>query len=354
MSARWSFKRWGWIMGIVAIALLGVGLWIGFPSAAGLLTGHPVPNFTCNSDKPVLLTPIAPIAYLTNDAQSLYWLTRGNPGAVMKMSKSSGKIQTLAQLGSDPGGILVEDESVFWVEGTWDPDPSFILKKVSKQGGEVTELWQAQGTMTQLSTDADYFYWLDYEAKAVLRMPKKGGETELLVSGLDDVSSIIDGKIFLGGNRLGILDTPGQSPRVLITIDELIPGFGSRPDERSIYAVGPIILEDEDKFIFEFYVAGNPGMVSCSDNASYITSVPEAGGTPEIIMTVEGALSLAAVFAPYIYTIGDCRGGGMVNVETGETAAINIGYDAFTLAVNQNHLYWSDREGLKCMQRPTP
>jgi hypothetical protein len=64
-------------------------------------------------------------------------------------------------------------------------------------------------------------------------------------------------------------------------------------------------------------------------------------------------MGAAAAFAPYLYTVGDCRGGQMLNLDSEEISVIDaIGYDAFSLAVDKTHLFWSDREGLKCMRRP--
>jgi len=363
MNTQRPVKNWGLILIIVAIALLGVymiaGSWIGLPTVSDLLTGHLGPAFTCNSDEPVLIAPFNPIVYIAVDEQSLYWIIREDgqdPAKVMKMSKSSGETQVLAKLQMDPYGLLVDDKSVFWVEGTWQSEANFVLKKVDKRGGDITELWRRQGTILQLNMDADYLYWLNYEDGIVLRIPKKGGEPEVMTAGKEDLPklSVTNGQIYLGGDvGLRLMEKPEQTPRTLITTAELIQelNIGLR-DERSAYYIGQVIQEYNNELIIIFDVENNPGMVSCSDNAANIVSLPEAGGTPHIIQTVAGPLVGTGVVAPYLYAIGGCRGGQMVNIDTGETSTINIGYNAFNLIVDKRHLYWSDREGLKCIRRP--
>ena len=118
MCVQRPVKRWGWVLIIPAIAVLGVGLWIGFSSADELLKGQHGTNALCNGDTPVILTPSHPIADLAIDGQSIYWVRRGNPGSVMSLSKSNGKIEVLASLQSEPYGMLVDNQSLFWVEGT--------------------------------------------------------------------------------------------------------------------------------------------------------------------------------------------------------------------------------------------
>ena len=355
MSIKPVYRR-GWFLIIIAVVLFGVGVGITFNLQGISLTWHTGPIYRCQSDDPVLLAPIAPIASLTSDGQSLYWLTRGNPGSVMKMSKITGKVQELSVLRSDPYGILVDNDFVYWVEGSWQPGPDFKLIKVKKRGGEVTELWHASESMMQLSMDADYLYWMIYETKTILRMPKKGGEPQMVVSGLEYFNnfSIVNGKIFLGGgDRLGVLDQQDQRPRILIATGQLFQDLhiGLR-DERSVYFVGPVIQEYNNVIHFLFTVENYPGMISCTDNRVYMISLPESGGTAHIILNQEGSQSGVGVAEQYLYTIGGCSGGKSVNIDSGEISGLNISYDSNNLAVDKNNLYWTDQEGLKCMRRP--
>jgi hypothetical protein len=282
----------------------------------------------------------------------------------MKMSKSNGKLQVLAELGlgSEPYGILVDNKTVFWVEQTWQPDNSYTLKKVDQHGKKITKLWQAPGWMGYLNTYRHNLYWLDYEANAVFLMSKKGGEPKALVSGLEGLGNlaIVNGQIILGGYEgLGILERPGQKPRKGITSEQLLQDLhiGLR-DEWSRYAAGPVIAEYNGEFIFVFSVANNLGWGSCTDNADHIVALPESGGTPHILLTVSGSLGWgslidADLIAPFLYTVGMCQGGQMTNLNTGKTSAMDIGWGTSALAVDKKHIYWANREGLECMRRPT-
>jgi hypothetical protein len=250
----------------------------------------------------------------------------------------------------------VDDNSVFWVEGVWQSEPDFVLKKVDRQGGDITELWRTRGTILQLTMDADYLYWEDYEDKNILRMPKKGGEPEVLVAGLEDLIrlSVLNGKNYLAsGDGLSVMEQQEQTPRTLITTDELLQklNIGLR-DERSIYYTDRVIQDDNTEIIFEFYVGNYPGMVSCSDNATYILGFSKTDGTIRSIAVMSEYLTDIHVVTPYLYLIGGCVGGKRINIDTGEISDIELGSDAFTLAVDENHLFWTNREGLKCIQRP--
>ena len=360
MNTKRPVKRWGWILIIAAIVLVGGYIiavsWIRLPSPVDLLTGHLGPDFTCKSDNPILLAPMTSVADIEIDRQSIYWLTRGNPGAVMKMSRSNGKIQQLAEVQSEPYALLEDDTSLFWVEGSWQPETNFILKRIDKHGGNVAELWRTHGTIMQLDMDGNYLYWFDYEDQSVLRMSKERGEPDVLLSNLDGLRyfTILNGQIYLGTDDwLGVLDQQEEMPRILITTDQLLQELhiGLR-DERSVYFIGPVIQEFNHEIIFTFSVENNPGWISCSDNSVRILGLPEVDGVPRIIMTVSGPLTNIGMIDKTLYSIGGCFGGQVINMDTGETSTIEIGYDAYNLAFDKKHIFWTDNEGLKCIRRP--
>lgn len=170
-----------------------------FPLVAAHSTG---PDSSCLNEQPVMLAPISPVVDLAVDDQSIYLLTRANPGSVSKISRSDGEFQTLADLRAEPFGILVDEHSIYWVDGSWDSGPDFSLKKMEKRGGEVTELWNDQGSILQLTMDKDYLYWLDSETAGIWRLSKKDGMVERFASGLQDFSnlSVLNGTIYLGGS----------------------------------------------------------------------------------------------------------------------------------------------------------
>jgi len=123
-------------------------------------------------------------------------------------------------------------------------------------------------------------------------------------------------------------------------------------DEYSVFITGPVLAIQEQVLILDFYVANNPGMISCTDNADHIVGLPMGTDSPRIIASAQGSLGPARIFYPYLYMVGACTGGRMVNLQTGEVSPLEIGYDTFTLAVDKNFLFWSDQEGVKCMLRP--
>jgi hypothetical protein len=353
MKPRRSGKRWGWFLLFPVLTLGGALCWLGISFAAGLLFGPGGLNDPCRGEEPTLLAPAYPVADLAADGRSLYWLAAGDPGTLVKMSLGSGKSQVLAQLELEPYSLLVDDNSVFWVEGRWEPTPEFRLEKVDKQGGGATELRRSQGSMFQLGMDGEYLYWLDYEADTVYRLPKAGGEAEVVYSAPEGLNalSIVNGRVYLGsGEWLGRLGQQGLE--TLVTADRLLQdlGIGLR-DEWSRYRLGSVIEEADGRIIFTFSVDNYPGMISCSDNATHIVSLPEGGGAPVVLASAAGGMDDFALAAPNLYLTGNCLGGQVVNLDTGENSTLPIEYSTYNLAVDEGHLYWANDEGVKCMAR---
>ena len=365
MNTQWSASKLARFLVIVMIALPGVGLGSKFSSNINVYPRHPHPKSVCNSEEPVLLNSNYQITDLAADRQYLYGLTRGDPGVLVKISKRSGKDRVLAELDSSPVSMLVDHRSIFWVEHAWQPEDSYTLKKVDKRGKKLVEFWQAPEWMNYLSMDHRYLYWLNHETDSVLRMSKKGGEPKTLVSGLESISnfSIVKRQKYIGGREgLYVLERPSQTPRMLISSEKLLQdlNIGLR-DERSLYYAGPVIAKHNGEIIFVFSVANNPGMGSCNDNNDHIVALPKMGGKPRILLTLSGSLLTGSLvdsdlYGPYLYTVGLCQGGQVTNLNTGETSAIEYGgwgWGASSISVDKGYIYWADREGLKCMQRPT-
>lgn len=364
MNTQWTANKLARFLAIVIIALPGIGLGNIFQTTIYISKGHPRQMSVCNSEEPVLLTSNSQITDLAADSQYLYGLTWGDPGVLMKITKRSGKFRVLAELDSSPGDILVDHKSIFWVERPRQPEYSYILKTIDKHDKAV-ELWQAQGWMDYLDLDNQYLYWLNYETDSVLQLSKKGGEPKTLISDLGRITniSILKRNLFLGGQGgLYVLEQKSQTPRILISSEKLILdlNIGLR-DEWSRYYVGPVIAEYDDELIFVFSVANNPGMGSCNDNKDHIVALPKVGGMPRILLTLSGSLLTGSLvdsdlYSPYLYTVGLCQGGQVTNLNTGETSAIDFGgwgWNASSISVDKGYIYWADREGLKCMQRPT-
>lgn len=365
MSTPWSTSKWMLFLAIMLVALPGMGLSTANSPVFDSGSEYLQPVSVCNSETPVLLKP-HPVGGPISSGQSLYWLIRGDPGSVMKMSKRTGQLQVLAERG--PGsafGFLVDKKSVFWAEATGPADDHLTLKKVDKRGRKVTELWQGTAAMRHLRMDRHNLYWLDYEADALFRLSKKGGEPEVLISSVvDRISnfSIVDGKMYFGGHEgLAVLERPGRMPRILITSEQLLEDLRiSLRDERSLYWAGPVIAEYEDDILFVFSVANNPGLGSCNDNYDLIAALPKAGGKPHSILSVSGSLGYgslqdAELLPPYLYTLGICQVGQVTNLDTGKKSNLNIGtglQETWSLAVDRRSIYWVNREGLMCMRRP--
>jgi hypothetical protein len=174
-----------------------------FKSPAGGLASLPVPwvsgtlyTLLASSGNPY-------VDQIVVDSSNVYWLD-GSNNVVVETSLTSSQSQNLAPLQSSPYGIAIDSTTVYWTNNSpgqisripiaLPPGTVTTLSLPNgaagvavdstsiyfASGGEVDKMAKnsttftriAWGTPSQIAVDANYVYWLDYAAKAVMRTTK--------------------------------------------------------------------------------------------------------------------------------------------------------------------------------------
>lgn len=113
------------------------------------------------------------------DATSLYWTVRGtstSDGSVNRVSLSGGAPTTLAAGQGQPGGIAVDDRSVYWANYG-----SGTIQKVSHDGGAASTLASGQETAQVIAIDDASVYFATSTGR-LAKVPKAGGATTTLAA----------------------------------------------------------------------------------------------------------------------------------------------------------------------------
>ena len=137
---------------------------------------------------PTILATVDSPGGVAVDATSVYWTSLHAGGSVMKIPVGGGAPTTLAS-GPDnyPNAVVVDAANVYWTN-------SFTGKSVAKvpvAGGAVTVLAAGQANPGGLAVDDTSVYWVNRDDGTVMKVPIAGGAPTALASGQDDPQSIV-------------------------------------------------------------------------------------------------------------------------------------------------------------------
>ena len=139
---------------------------------------------------------------LSTDDTFVYYVNTGtidpesgsalDDGAIVRINKDGSDPRTLAGGLSVPFDVHVDGDDVFFSEtGLADDNPSQGIRRVGKNGGTVTHIDDAYAAGEITSTATDIFYYggeLDGPIGGLLRVPKSGGESTVVVQDPDIVA----------------------------------------------------------------------------------------------------------------------------------------------------------------------
>ena len=185
-----------------------------------------------------LVTPSAFAA----DEESIYWVSAGTyvgetllaDGAVRRVSKAGGDVQTLASGLSFPFAIAVREGWVYFSEaGVAAGNTSAGLRRVPSNGGAVTNLFEGApvGSMAVDDENVHFaIYRLDSSLVDIGRVPLAGGAVTLLETGIEfaDGLTIQDGSLYYVEDAseetaIAAIDLASGTPRMVATVNLLIP-----------------------------------------------------------------------------------------------------------------------------------
>ena len=183
---------------------------------------------------------LTPGAFAT-DAQFIYWVSVGTPagedflsdGAVRRVAKSGGAVQTLVTGLSFPIAITVAGGNVYYGEtGIATGNTSAGLRRVPVDGGAVAKLYDSLPVGSIAVDDANvYFaaYRLGTGLIDVDRIPIGGGAPVTLAANLDFADGLViqSGSVYYvaENNEAGSIQAitlPSGSPRVIREVDTRI------------------------------------------------------------------------------------------------------------------------------------
>jgi hypothetical protein len=236
----------------------------------------------------------------------------------------SARATTLATGLGQPFGLAGAGDSLFWIDG----DAKQLLR-MAKTGGPITVL--ATGADTQspwsIAADATDVYWLDAADGTVRRTPRAGGPTVILATA--QPSQGLAG-LALDGASVYFSTYDAQGHGVIRRVSK----WGG-PVQTLATAVNPTAIAVDAWFV---YYAD----ASVLGGNNTIVRVPKLGGTPIVLSTNEDALGLAAdannLYWKRFWT-GDVRRGS--KWIAGATTLAPDGGGWGDLAIDSAYVWWT-------------
>jgi len=205
-------------------------------------------------------------AELAVDADFVYWVSHGAAGGVSRVAKRGGKPDRLVDA-ANPYGLVSDGERLYYVAGD-------ALYAVSKRGGAAVTLARGIDAGRPVIDD-QRVYWVDLGRRAVMAVPRAGGEPRAVFD-VKDGMSVAPLADLVVADGFGYLSTE----KGLVRFD-----LGS--------GASGIIVSD---FVEQIVVAGDrlfvsigasskmgPGGVTFESDGS-LRVMPKAGGAPATLL----------------------------------------------------------------------
>jgi len=227
-----------------------------------------------------------PSAALAVDDRFLYWSDGGNILRVPKDGATSEKIITAAP---NPDQMVVDAENIYWLIWAGEGSPPQPLMMAPKNGGEAKQLTPPQSPTSGIAIDADFVYWMT--GAGIQKISKKGGEiTEVYrnPSKSPSLGLAADADNFYYAQ----MNSNGKSALMKFVrktgeVTQLVP---------SINHVFEFIIDDRNVYYFDEI----PGTGSFGPIA--LKKVPKAGGDPVTLDQGEaGWVKYLAVDSTQVY-----------------------------------------------------
>jgi hypothetical protein len=197
------------------------------------------------------------------DDAYVYWVTWEIPGAVRRVPKAGGEVESLAEDLYSPWDITQDATALYW------GDSDLTVRSVSKAGGCVVQLAAAQDEPQVTAVDDTHVYWVASYEGAVRRVPKTGGEIEDLATGQNQPFSVAvdDTHVYWSTNGGQVQDEGGvyRAPKAGGEVEPLASGITMAWDVE--------LVGDQ---VFWFNV--NPGTLPQG-----IHQRDKSGGTPTLV-----------------------------------------------------------------------
>jgi hypothetical protein len=245
---------------------------------------------------------------LAADDTYLYWTTLGfgdARGQVVRMPKTGGEVEVLADARPRPSQIAIDDARIYWVEegSSWTPDGNGAVATIAKSGGAVTELASGQPRPIALVLHDDDVYWANGPTGSlngtVQRVSKNGGAPTLVVGARNTI-----GALAVAGDRIYWTESPSSADARVLSAPAV---GGVAAESPGSHGTGAALGLAGDKLFFA---------VRRDPSVALLEMVPAA--SPTVVRTTEYA-SAISYFA------------GQVAVSDGATGfVVDVWFDAAT------------------------
>lgn len=101
------------------------------------------------------------------DETHVYWSNQGDK-AISRASFTTGSITVLASAPNIPAGIAVDDTHVYFTDG----HPTGAVRRVPKAGGSIETLGADQDSPLYVAVDGDSVFWTNREGGTIMRLAK--------------------------------------------------------------------------------------------------------------------------------------------------------------------------------------
>lgn len=249
--------------------------------------------------------------------ERVFWTEGTSPGSVATVAKAGGQWTKLVESKS-PGEIAVDESRVYWLSTS---APGALLS-MPVEGGAPMVLATTDGFADAFAMDEAYVYWSQVkdaegvDIGRIMRTPKEGGETVVLAQTAEAYAMAADAVsiywMAIGGALEGIKKLPkdggaepalvvndiGSGHRIVVDAESVYYGIGEGLAKVAKGGGEAVVLRQGGT---PFGMAVDEEHVYWATNYEGVLRLPKAGGSAEVIATGSFHAAAVAVDATHVY-----------------------------------------------------
>jgi hypothetical protein len=273
----------------------------------------------------------SPIGIALDDSY-VYWANFVLDGAVMRVLKTGGTVETLATNVAKAYEVAVDGNDLFFTAQGSPPAADASVVTMPKGGGTQVVIASGEVGASELWVDGQWVYWADTYATTtnarIFRAPTSGGNKEQVAAA---EQHIVDLRVYQGQLYWLTLGTPPDNLDGALIRSEL--DGSSRT----------VLVSGIGKAAFEFGIEA-PNLYFGSRADSTIDLAPLAGGSKQVLAPAPGDQRTVEIDGGFLYFSSGTTG-TVARVATSGGTPITLASGqakAFDLALDADYVYWTD------------